>query len=208
MEPADLGFVDNFECFLKFKLNGECTANNGINDTYCQPLFGFGDDSKYFIISYLIGNGTNEIKLYPKPAGTSGNLASGNVSSVLSSYNGTAEGRDDQFYDAVTASTDQGEASFDVLHRMFVDDDTESWPIEMKIHRNESSVTLVTADVDGHWFSSFGTNSSLHFGILDRLERADEPSFGGFTISLITISRSCAVSPISKSQDAELLSSN
>lgn len=207
---TDFGFIEDLDCSLTIKLDGECHNVNDSESESCQPLLGFGDDANYFIISYLITHSTvstNVIEVYPGH-GIDRVLAEGHITSILTNYSGSAVGRDGQFYDAVTASTDQGEASFDILHRMFVDDDTESWPIELKIHRNESSVTIETADVEGHWFSSFGTNSSLHFGILDRLERADEPAFGGFTISLITISRSCAVSPISKSQDAGLLSSN
>ena len=189
MEPADLGFVDNFECFLKFKLNGECTANNGINDTYCQPLFGFGDDSKYFIVSYLIGNGTHEIKLYPKPAGSSGNLANGNVSSVLSSYNGTAEGRDDQFYDAVTTEGDNGSYAFESLQNV---KEHNVWPIRFKVQQDQSGVNLVIGDGNVYWSTSFAVNSSLYFGILNQLKRDDlNLTLGGFRISPIIIDRTC-----------------
>ena len=192
LDAAEFGFIENFKCSLTFKLQGECLAVNGSNEKYCQPLLGFGDDFKYFIISYLVEHSTNETKVYPEH-GMNASLAEGDITSILSDYSGDEQGRDEQFYDAVTELGTNGSDAF----TFFDGPRTEnSWPIYLKVLRNETGVTLELGNGMGYWSTPFETNSSLHFGILDRLKRDDLGlDFGGFTISLITITRTCTATP-------------
>ena len=180
--------MENYECTLNIKLQGEC------NDAYCQPLFGFGDDSKYFIASYLADHPMNETKVYP-PHSDDSNLAEGDITTILTNYSGTARGRDDQFYDAVT-STSFYSAGSDAFSHLHGSNTENSWPIHLKIQQKDNRVTIELGDGIGYWSTPFATNAPLYFGILDRVARDDVVSdFGGFMISLITISGSCTELP-------------
>ena len=189
LEAAEFGFIENLECSLTIKLQGECHTNNGSNESYCQPLLGFGDDFKYFVASYLAEHSTNEIRVYPE-YGEHATLAEGDITSILTNYDGQQQGRDDQFYDAVTGLGANGPYAFTPLQGL---DAVASWPIQLKIRRSESEVNIDLGNGNAYWTTSFGASSSLYFGILDRLKREDlKLSFGGFTVSLITITRSCS----------------
>lgn len=192
MDANEFGFIENYECSLAIKLQGECHAINGSNEKYCQPLLGFGDDFNYFIASYLIEHSSNETTVYPQ-YGMNASLADGDITTILTEYSGVQQGRDEQFYDAVTAPGSNGADAFTSLQRL---DTKNSWPITVAIQRNESGVTVDLGDGNVYWSTPFADNSSLHFGILDRLKRDDLGlNFEGFTISLITITRTCTELP-------------
>lgn len=191
MEAAEFGFIEGLDCTVSIKIQGECHSANESILGYCQPLFGFGDRSNYFIASYLTGHDTNEIAVFPQH-GVDDALASGDVTSILANYDGTEQGRDDQFYDAVTALDDTGYDAFRYLEAL----KDNVWPIYLRIQRDESGVSFVLGNGSAYWPTPFAFNSSLHFGILDRLTRPDLGlDLNGFTISLITISRSCSELP-------------
>lgn len=201
LEAEELGFIENFECSLTLKLQGEC------DDTYCQPLLGFGDKSKYFIASYLIEHLSNESRVYPDH-GVMYDLAEGDITSILTNYSGPEVRRDDQFYDAVTGVTTangQGLAAFTSFEGRHVQN---VWPIILKIRQNISGVIVHLGDGTGYWSDSFSTNTTLHFGILDQLAREDLSSnFGGFTMPFILMSRTCTeISESVSDEPAKLLS--
>ena len=188
LDANEFGFIEDYECSLTIKVQGECHAVDGSDKKYCEPLLGFGDDSKYFIASYLVEHSANETKVYPEP-GFYSTLAEGHIISILTNYSGDEHGRDNQFYDAVTALGDNGADAFTSLEGL---NTANLWPIYLKIDRNQTAVTVQLGDGNVYWSNPFSTNSSLHFGILDRLKREDLGlDFGGFTISLMTITRSC-----------------
>ena len=135
----------------------------------------------------------NETKVYPD-YGMNARLADGDITSILTNYSGNAVGRDNQFYDAVTALGANGPDAFTALEGMNI---RNAWPIRLKISQNETRVTIEAGNGKGYWPTSFKPNSSLYFGILDRLDRDDlEWNIEGFTISLITITRTCSRLPV------------
>ena len=193
LDASRYGFIEDRTCTLTFILQGHCLATSGRNEQYCQPLLGFGDGTSYFIASYLVSPSTSdmtEIKVYPK-YGDNEALARGNITSMLTIYNGTEHGRDAQFYDAVTALHDNGSYAFSSLRGTILE---SSWPIELNIHRKEMATTIELGYGNAHWSTLFEANSSLHFGILNQLNRNDlDLNIGAFTIKLpIKYSRECS----------------